>query len=124
MGKMIEVGLVNGSLVGSVQFTEEELKRIAPMFNVLPVTVDIQEPKKVPEVDEYGLRVREVIKTHLKALDESLGDFEQTCHGSGYHHHCGIDALIEQLGITCRNPTPYNVSELSQRIGGFLKVTE
>lgn len=126
--KMVEVGFVNGKLVGSINFTEEELKKIGPMFEGVPVTGPKEAVNnRVPGVDklsERDLKVREIIRTHLKALDKSLEEFEQTTHGSGYYRDCPIDALVEQIATTFRSPNAYNISELSQRIGGFLKVTE
>lgn len=73
--------------------------------------------------EEWTLRKLAIIKQALMELDDELGHFEQTCHGSMYFHAARIEDVADAMVRMWNDPSSFNTSELSQRIGGFLKVT-
>lgn len=70
---------------------------------------------------ESQKRVQAAILFHLEQLKESLGEFDQTTHGSIFYHKCNIDFVTDELCDVYHDPDSHNISELSQRIEAFLK---
>jgi hypothetical protein len=66
-------------------------------------------------------RVRAVILRHLAALENDLGQFEQTCHGRLGLGDEPWKQLGYELGLVGEQPSAYNISNLAQLIGLILK---
>ena len=72
--------------------------------------------------DDHDARVRGVILANLERLADDLGQFEQTTHGAMLTGR--IEDVSRELADAFREPTAFNVSNLSQAIRGMVKHTE
>lgn len=70
--------------------------------------------------DERRKKFQAVVRKHLAALAADLDDFEQTTHGR-IAMPGGVEMVAADLVTTYRDPTGYNVSNLSQGLDAFLK---
>ena len=70
-------------------------------------------------MNEHSQRyLRNGIRKCLDLIRHELGHYEQTTHGIIGRYT--LESVTNMLLITYSDPTAYNVSELSQRIDGWL----
>ncbi len=68
--------------------------------------------------------LRQTIREWLSLLRRELGHYEQTTHGSLTANGCQLYQVVESL-VKCYNqPNSHEVSELTQRISGFLEAAK
>lgn len=65
--------------------------------------------------------LRQSIKEWFCLLQRELGHYEQTTHGSLVAQGCGIEEVAEMLVQVYNSPGAHSISELAQRIDGFVE---
>lgn len=76
--------------------------------------------KRAAYQKELEDRFRAVVRKHLLALGDELGEFEQTTHGR-IVLTTGIEGVALELADCYRKPSAFNISNLSQAIAALVK---